>query len=84
MLILSAIGLSDVPMVSSKYGLVPKGSVLSYQQKLESGCLVNLYGEALYPYLPRHNVMCNDLSIALNNKQSVTMEGIQLSMEEIK
>ena len=84
MLILPAIGLSDVPLVSSKFGLVPKGSILSYQQKMESGCLINLYGEALYPDLPRNNVMRNDLSIVLNNKQSVTMQGLLLSMEEIK
>ena len=84
MLILPAIGLSAVPSVTSKFGLVAKGSVLSYQQKVESGCFINLYGEPPYPNLPQKNVMISNYSTALTNKQLVTMEGLQLSMTEIQ
>ena len=78
MLILYAVGLSDVPFVSSKFGLEPLGSLLSYQQKLESGCMINLYGQPSFPDPPLNNVMHRALSVVLNNKLSVSMESLSL------
>ena len=73
-----------MPLVNSKFGLVPKESALSYQQKLESGCMISLYVEPSYPDLPQNNVMYNAFSVVLNNKQSVTMEGLQFRMAEMQ
>ena len=84
LLILPALGLSYVPAVSSKFGLVPKGSVISYQQKLENGCMINLYGGPPFPDLPVNNYMHTALNIVLDNRQIVAMEGLKLTSAEIK
>ena len=84
MLILPALGLSNVPAISSKFGLVPKGSVISYQQKLESGCMINLYGEPPYPDLPMNNFMHTAINIVLDNRQTVAMEGLKLTSAEVR
>lgn len=84
LLIFPALRLSNVPSVSSKFGLVPKGSILSYQQKLESGCMINLYGQPPFPDLPLQNFMQSFLSLALSSTQTVAMENLKLSGPEIK
>ena len=84
LLVLPAIGLSHIPSVSSKFGLVPKGSVISYQQKLESGCMINLYGEPPFPDLPMNDVMQTALNVVLDRKQTITMESLKLTQAEIK
>ena len=47
------------------------------QQKLESGCMVNLYGEPPYPDLPMNNFMHTAINIVFDNRQTVAMEGLK-------
>ena len=59
----------------AKFGLVSKESVISYQQKLESGCLINFYGELTFPYFPVKNLMHTTFNTVLDNRQTVALEG---------
>lgn len=81
-LVLSAI--KDKPtMTMSKFGPVPYGSLLSYQQKLDDDFIMNIYDGIGFPDLPIKNVMENNLYIVLNEEQSVKLEGIKLSIFDI-
>lgn len=49
MLILPSIQNFDVPLVNTKFGQFPKGSVISYHQPLESNCIINIYDGVVFP-----------------------------------
>ena len=58
--------------------------MISYQQKLESGCMINFYGEPPYPDLPMNNFMHTAINIVLDNRQTVAMEGLKLTSAEVR
>ena len=75
---------SDVTMVQSKFGPVPSGSVLSYQQKLDDDFIMNVVDGVCFPDLPVHNYMNNNYNAVLHQSQQIQMEGLQISGNEIK
>lgn len=52
-----------VPLVSTKMGMFPKGSVLSYQQKLTGQAVINMYDVTGFPDMPCRDVMRNNYSL---------------------
>ncbi len=70
-------------MVGTKYGPHRRGSVLSYQQKLQSGFTINDYSNTEFPTLPVNNVMCNNVSICLTESQMAIVQDLQLTNDQI-
>ncbi|KAJ8320593.1 hypothetical protein KUTeg_002180, partial [Tegillarca granosa] len=83
MLILPALQNYDVPMVNTKFGKHCKGSTLSYQQPIESDCIINIYDGIDFPELPLKNFMNNNYQTVLSISQTVNVEGLTLSLQEI-
>lgn len=83
MLIIPALKLVNVENVTCKFGQVPKGSVLSYQQRLEENCVINLFDETSFPELPQQNFMCNNYNTILENEKQVMLDSLKLSKTEI-
>jgi hypothetical protein len=71
MLILPALKNYDVPIINTKFGKYPKGSVLSYHQPLESNCIINIYDGIAFPDLPLENVMQKEYSFVITESQLV-------------
>ena len=83
MLILPAIDQAEsVTMVDTKFGKFPKGSVISYQQKLEDGFVVNVHDGVPFPDLPAADVMLNTVSCPLNKTQTTGLENLKLDLQE--
>jgi hypothetical protein len=82
MLILPALKTDDVQLTDSKFGKVPKGSVLSYQQKLETGFVMNVYDGVEFPDLPSSNVMLNLHETVLDELNSTNFINLQLTKQE--
>lgn len=70
----------DVP---SKFGQVPAGSVLSYQQRLDDNVVLNIYDGVCFPSLPVTNAMVNSYQVALNQESSLTLDGLKLLAPDI-
>jgi len=77
----------DDSYVPTKYGKFPPGSVLSYQQKLSSDYVLNVYDNSVFdshfPLLPVANVMINNTQCALTYEQLISFEGIIASEDEV-
>ena len=73
---------TTVQQVDCKYGKVKYGSVLSYQQKLESNCAMNIFDGVTFPDLPCNDVMENHLHTTLTEKQTTSRENLKLSITE--
>ena len=84
MLALAAMQTSTTQNVTTKFGQAASGSVLSYQQKLSDDYVLNICDGVAYPELPMSNVMKNNFCMALSANQSVCLEGLSLSMPEIR
>ncbi|XP_060603836.1 uncharacterized protein LOC132756720 [Ruditapes philippinarum] len=82
MLMLPAMQAKDFEMVDTKFGKSPKGSVLSYQQKLDSGYIINVYDGVEFPQLPASNFMRNSYNVVLDEKKSTSLENLKLTMNE--
>ena len=70
--------------VPCSFGPVPKGCILSYQQKPSEDCILNIYDGIGFPELPASNVMRNTYSTVLSSQQSVKLEGLKLTLHEVK
>lgn len=81
-LLLTCTATSDLtPTINTKFGLFPKGSPISYQQKLHSDYIINIYNAPNYPVLPVKNVMNPTYNIVLTQSQSISHSGIEVSIE---
>ena len=49
---LENLAISQLPSVQTKFGAAPKGSVLSYQQRLTEKYVINDYAHTSFPKLP--------------------------------
>ena len=83
LLILAAIKEKPALTVPSKFGPVPFGSVLSYQQRLENDYIMNIYDNAGFPTFPCKDVMWNSLNIVLNMEQMIKLDGLVLTSDEV-
>ena len=57
---------------------------MSYQQPLESNCIINIYDGIAFPDLSLENVIQNEYSFVLIESQLVKFEGHILQLTEIK
>ena len=69
LLVLPAIQEKVISYVPSKFGPVPLGSILGYQQRLEENCILNIFDGIGFQELPAANVMQNNYSVALTSEQ---------------
>ena len=76
--------LAEMSFSSSTFGNVPKGSVLSYQQKLSQEYIINDYSGCSFPGLPLEtagNRYENNVVTCLNQEKAVTLESLQIDRE---
>ena len=77
--------MQPISAVQCKFGQVPHGSVLSYQQKLNDDFIINILDGVGFPSFPTRNVMSNDnnASRILSPSQDVNLKGLHLSYGDI-
>ena len=74
---------NTAPFVSTKFGMSPKGSVLSYQQKLTGQAVINLYDVTGFPDMPCRDVMVNNYSIEqLSDDQRLSIKALHVTPRE--
>lgn len=76
--------LAEISFPSSTFGNVPKGSVLSYQQKLSQEYIINDYSGYSFPGLPLETAGSrygNNVVTCLNQEKAVTLESLQIDRE---
>ena len=84
LLVIPAIQETNIRYVASKFGLVPRGSILSYQQRLEDNCILNVFDGIGFQELPAANVMVNNYNAVLTSEQAIKLEGLGVSLKEIQ
>ena len=84
LLVIPAIQEVNIRYVPSKFGPVPRGSILSYQQRLEDNCILNVYDGIGFQELPAANVMMNNFHFVLTSEQLVKFEGLKVCKKEIQ
>ena len=75
---------TNIRYVSSKFGPVPRDSVLSYQQRLEDNCILNVFDGIGFQELPAANVMLNNYNAVMTSEQSIKLEGLRVTLNEIQ
>ena len=71
-------------LVPCKFGNVPKGSVLSYQQKISGEYVINDFTSAAFPILPLDdagNRFENNVAISLDSKKQATLDSLQITLK---
>lgn len=79
--------LPNIPFVQSKFGNVPKGCVLSYQQNMSSDYIINDFTSTAFPDLPLPTAeerFDNNVSVCLNSTQQASLGSLSISMESSK
>ena len=84
LLVVAAIEEKNIKNVPSKFGPVPHGSILSYQQRLDENCILNIYDGMGFQELPAANVMVNNCNVVLTSEQFIKLEGLSVSLKEIQ
>ena len=80
----SAEKLANMPLEQSKYGKVPRGSILSYQQKLSQDYVINDFSCTNFPELPLDSAETrfeNNFSTALSQQQQASIDALSLTKE---
>lgn len=80
----SAENLASIPFVQCKFGKVPKGSVLSYQQKLSQDYVINDFSCTNFPRLPLDSVESrfdNNFSSCLTQQQQASLDALTVTQE---
>ena len=75
---------SQLPSVQTKFGMVPKGSVISYQQRLTKKYVINNYAQTTFPKLPLPDAgerFKNNVSICLNSNKLAKLESLSVTLE---
>ena len=81
-LILPSLNLTTSDIVKTKFGDFPKGSVLSYQQKLHGDFVLNVYDGVEFPNLPLQNKIINNY-VSSVDEEPVVIDTLKLSISEI-
>ncbi|CAG2213131.1 unnamed protein product [Mytilus edulis] len=71
-------------LVQTEFGKFPKGSILSYQQKMASDYLLNLMDNNSFPELPLKNVMINNFETVLMKNQLKKFDSLKVTLLESK
>ena len=75
---------SQLPSVQTKFGMVPKGSVISYQQRLTEKYVINNYAQTTFPKLPLPDAgerFKNNVSICLDSNKLAKLESLSVTLE---
>ena len=75
---------NHLPLVPCRFGNVPKGSVLSYQQKLSQEYVINDFTCTTFPILPLDdagNRFKNNVVISLDSKKQATLDSLQINLK---
>jgi len=81
---LENLAISQLLSVQTKFGAAPKGSVLSYQQRLTEKYVINDYAHTSFPKLPLPGAgerFENNVSICLDNNKSAKLESLSVTLE---
>ena len=73
-----------MPLEESKYGKVPRGSILSYQQKLSEEYVINDFSCTNFPELPLDSAKTrfdNSFSTTLTQQQQASLDALTLNKE---
>ena len=84
LLVIPAIQKINIRYVASKFGPVPHGSILIYQQRLEDNCVLNVFDGIEFQELPTANVIMNKYNAVLTSEQVLNLEGLSVTMKEIQ
>ena len=79
--LINSVNIGDT--VESNVGSVPKGSVLSYHQKLSSLYVFNIQDGVSFPTLPVCEVMVNSYSGCLTYNQHLAMEDVVVEKSDV-
>ena len=77
--------MDEIECTPTGFGNVPKGSVLSYQQKLGSDYVINDLGHTEFPPLPLVEAgdrFQNNISLCLTSSQDITYKSLDVSQEK--
>ncbi|XP_031564919.1 uncharacterized protein LOC116300235 [Actinia tenebrosa] len=69
--------------LATRYGNFPKGSPVSYQQKLSSTYIYNIVSPYDVPDLPVRNVMKNNYNAVLTEEKLIKFEDVKLSLQTL-
>lgn len=76
--------ISSLQAVQTRFGNLPKGCILSYQQQLTPDYIINDYGCTEFPALPftdNDSRFHNNVSVCLNQEKTATLESLVISQE---
>lgn len=77
---------SQLPSVQTKFGMVPKGSVISYQQRLTEKYVINNYAQTTFPKLPLPDAgerFKNNVSICLDSNKLAKLESLSVTLKMV-
>ncbi|XP_031570411.1 uncharacterized protein LOC116304773 [Actinia tenebrosa] len=80
----SAENLASISFVQCKFGKVPKGSIISYQQKLSQDYVINDFSCTNFPKLPLDSAESrfeNNFSSCLTQQQQASLDALRVSTE---
>ena len=75
---------SQLPSVQTRFGMVLKGSVISYQQRLTEKYVLNNYAQTTFPKLPLPDAgerFKNNVSICLDSNKLAKLESLSATLE---
>ena len=72
---------SGPPVVPTKFGFVPEGCILSYQQRQHTDMAINLVGIE-FPEVPVENFMVNNYCTVLTRTAATTLDSLSTSVVE--
>ena len=75
---------SQLPSVQTKFGMAPKGSVISYQQRLTEKYVINDYAHITFPKLPLPDAgdrFQNNVSVCLDRDKFAKLESLSVTLE---
>ena len=73
--------ISAPPVVPPKFGFVPEGCILSYQQRQHTDMAINLVGIE-FPEVPVENFMVNNYCTVLTRTAATTLDSLSTSVVE--
>ncbi len=82
-LVVTSLDQQSLPLVATKFGSFPQGSLLAVQQRLHSDYHIFVFDGVTFPLLPVEDKMVNSYQYVLDQKKQVSLEGLYLSEQEI-
>jgi len=81
-LMLSSVNTDISQTVQTTFGKFPKGSPISYQQRLHSDFIMNIYNAPHFPKLPVNNVMNRNYHSVLTHEQTIKSCSVEVDIDK--